>query len=330
MNRFEYASPKTVQQAVQMLSSNWGETEIIAGGTDLLGLMKDYVATPKRVINIKDIPELKGISIGAKGLRIGALTRLVDVAENPLVRQHYHALAEDVSDAASPQIRNMATLGGNLCQRPRCWYFRNGMGLLPKSEDGRSLVLEGDNRNHAILGNEGPAFFTSPSTIAPMLVALNAHVTIQGPDGRRDIPLEKFYRIPQSAEEREHDLKPNEMIVEVLVPPVATGTRVGKYEVRQKASFDWPMATASAVLSMNGKTVKTARIVMGAVAPVPWVSEEAAQAIIGQSIDDKTAAAAGAASVAKARSLGQNGYKIKLAGVAVKRALLDAAHGGAA
>ena len=329
MNSFEYASPKTAQQATELLSSNWGETEILAGGTDLLGRMKDYVSTPRRVINIKDIPELAGISVGAKGLRIGALTRLVDIADNPLVRQHYRALAEDVSDAASPQIRNMATIGGNLCQRPRCWYYRNGMGLLPTTADGRSLVLEGDNRNHAILGNTGKAYFTSPSTIAPLLVALNAKVTIQGPSGRRQVELEKFFRIPQSNEEREHDLKPNELVVELLVPP-ATGVRIGTYEVRQKASFDWPMATAAAVLQMSGTTVKSARIVMGAVAPVPWVSQEAAQVITGQPLNEKTAAAAGAASVSNARSLGQNGYKIKLAGVAVKRALLAAGHGGAA
>ena len=329
MNRFEYASPKSAQQAVELLSTTWGETEVLAGGTDLLGRMKDYVSTPKRVVNIKGIPELAGVSLGARGLRIGALTRLVDVAEHPLVRQHYRALAEDVSDAASPQIRNMATLGGNLCQRPRCWYYRNGMGLLPKTPDGRSLVLEGDNRNHAILGNDGPAYFTSPSTIAPMLIAMGAKLTIQGPKGRREVPLEKFYRIPQSEAEREHDLQPNEMVIEVVVPPV-TGVRIGNYEVRQKASFDWPLATAAVVLQMNGATVKSARIVMGAVAPVPWVSEEAAQAITGQPINEKTAAAAGAASVSKARSLGQNGYKIKLAGVAVKRALLAAGHGGAA
>jgi len=325
MNRFEYASAKSTQQAIGMLSSQWGETEIIAGGTDLLSLMKDDVVAPKRVVNIKEIPGLEGVSFDAqKGLRIGALTRLVDIAESPVVKQHYPRLADDVSDAASPQIRNMATIGGNLCQRPRCWYFRNGLGLLGQ-QDGKSLVKEGDNRYHAILGNEGPALFVSPSTIAPMLVALNAKVRIVGSSGSREVALENFFRIPKSENEREHDLKPNEIVTDILVPPLPAGAKVGNYEVRQKNAFDWPFATAVAFLQMNGSNVQSARIVMGAVAPVPWVSQEAAQALAGKPVNAQTASAAAAASVSKARALSQNGFKIKLAGVAVKRAILTAA-----
>lgn len=325
MNRFEYASAKSTQQAIGLLSNRWGETEIIAGGTDLLSLMKDDVVAPKRVVNIKDIAELQGISYDAgRGLRIGALTRLVDIAESPVVKQHFPNLADDVSDAASPQIRNMATIGGNLCQRPRCWYFRNGLGLLGQ-QDGKSLVTEGDNRYHAILGNEGPAYFVSPSTIAPMLIALGAKVRIAGQGGPREIALENFYRIPKSQDEREHDLKPNEIITDVIVPPMPAGAKVGNYEVRQKQAFDWPFATAVALLQMSGSTVQSARIVMGAVAPVPWISQEAAQAISGKPVNQQTASAAAAASVAKARPLSQNGFKVKLAGVAVKRAILAAA-----
>jgi xanthine dehydrogenase YagS FAD-binding subunit len=218
----------------------------------------------------------------------------------------------------------MATLGGNLCQRPRCWYFRNGFGLLPKTPDGKSLVLEGDNRYHAILGNDGPAYFVSPSTIAPMLIAYNARLRITGPEGNRELELEKFFRTPQSDNEREHDLKPNEIVTDVFLP-AAKGVRAANYEVRQKEAFDWPLATASVVLHMSGNTVQSARVVMGAVAPTPWVSQEAAQAITGKSIDEQSAAAAGTASVSKARALSQNGYKIKVAAVAVKRALLAAA-----
>jgi xanthine dehydrogenase YagS FAD-binding subunit len=248
----------------------------------------------------------------------------VDIAESPVVKQHYPRLADDVSDAASPQIRNMATIGGNLCQRPRCWYFRNGLGLLGQ-QDGKSLVKEGDNRYHAILGNEGPALFVSPSTIAPMLVALNAKVRIVGSSGSREVALENFFRIPKSENEREHDLKPNEIVTDILVPPLPAGAKVGNYEVRQKNAFDWPFATAVAFLQMNGSNVQSARIVMGAVAPVPWVSQEAAQALAGKPVNAQTASAAAAASVSKARALSQNGFKIKLAGVAVKRAILAAA-----
>jgi xanthine dehydrogenase YagS FAD-binding subunit len=324
MKPFEYASPTGQQSAIGLLSTSWGNTEILAGGTDLLALMKDDILTPKRVVNIKDVAELRGVRYTAqRGLRIGALTTLAELAENPLVRQNFPALAASADEAASPQIRNLATVGGNMCQRPRCWYFRNGLGLMPKSQDGKSLVLEGDNRYHAILGNEGPAYFVSPSTIAPTLIAYGAKIRITGAGGTRELPLEKFFLIPKSKAEREHDLKPNEIVTEILVPPAA-GLRAANYEIRQKEAFDWPYCTATVVLKMQDANVQSARIVMGHVAPVPWLSEEAAQAITGKPINQQTAAAAGAAAVSKARNLGQNGYKIKLAGVAVKRALLAA------
>ena len=324
MIRFEYVSPNSVKQALGLLSANWGEAEILAGGTDLLALMKDYVVTPKRVVNIKQLPGMHAISAERDELRIGALVTLDRIADAAQIRRDYPALARCVADAASPQIRNMATIGGNLCQRPRCWYFRNGMGLLPRTADGKSLVVEGDNRYHAILGNQGPAYFVSPSTIAPMLIAYGTRLHVTGPTGDREVDVEKFFRIPTSENEREHDLKANELITAVVVPP-AKGVRAASYEVRQRASFDWPLATAAVALQMNGSTVQSARIVMGAVAPVPWVSQEGAQAIAGKSIDERTASAAGEAGVSKARSLGHNDYKVKLAAVAVKRALLAAA-----
>jgi xanthine dehydrogenase YagS FAD-binding subunit len=324
MIRFEYVSPNSVKQALGLLSANWGEAEILAGGTDLLALMKDYVVTPKRVVNIKQLPGMHAISAERDELRIGALVTLDRIADAAQIRRDYPALARCVADAASPQIRNMATIGGNLCQRPRCWYFRNGMGLLPRTADGKSLVVEGDNRYHAILGNQGPAYFVSPSTIAPMLIAYGTRLHVTGPTGDREVHVEKFFRIPTSENEREHDLKANELITAVVVPR-AKGVRAASYEVRQRASFDWPLATAAVALQMNGSAVQSARIVMGAVAPVPWVSQEGAQAIAGKSIDERTASAAGEAAVSKARSLGHNDYKVKLAAVAVKRALLAAA-----
>jgi xanthine dehydrogenase YagS FAD-binding subunit len=324
MIRFEYVSPNSVEQALGLLSANWGDAEILAGGTDLLALMKDYVVTPKRVVNIKQLPGLNAISAERDGLRVGALLTLDRLADAAQIRGDYPALAKCIADAASPQIRNMATIGGNLCQRPRCWYFRNGKGLLPKTADGKSLVVEGDNRYHAILGNEGPAYFVSPSTIAPMLIAYGARLYITGPAGERQVEVEKFFRIPTSENEREHDLKANELITAVLVP-TAKNISAASYEVRQRASFDWPLATAAVALRMNGTTVEGARIVVGAVAPVPWVSQEAAQAIAGRSIDERTASAAGEAAVSKARPLSHNDYKVKMAAVAVKRALLSAA-----
>jgi xanthine dehydrogenase YagS FAD-binding subunit len=328
MRPFEYASPTTREQAVSLLGATWGGSAVLAGGTDLLALMKDDVVHPKRLVNIKEIADLDGVTAGSQGLRIGALTRLGDLADNVHVVQDYPALAEAVNEAASPQIRNMATIGGNLCQRPRCWYFRGGFGLLPKDESGKDLVADGENRYHAILGNEGPAKFISPSTIAPALIAYRATVVLVGPKGKREVALEKFFVTPKTEAEREHNLRPNEILTEVVVP-AAAGTKVAHYEVRQKEAFDWPLAVAAAALKMDGSTVQSARVVMGSVAPVPWVSAEAEEALAGKAVSEDTAKAAADAALAKATPLSHNGYKVQLARVAVKRAILKAAGGAA-
>jgi xanthine dehydrogenase YagS FAD-binding subunit len=328
MRPFDYVSPKSQAQALSLLGTTWGNTEVLAGGTDLLALMKDDVVTPKRVVNIKQVQELRRVGASAQGLRIGALATLGELADNVNVRKGYSALAEALDEAASPQIRNMATLGGNLCQRPRCWYFRNGFGLLPKDETGKELVTEGENRYHAILGNDGPAKFVSPSTIVPVLIAYGAKIRIAGPKGAREIPLEKFYVIPKTEGEREHDLQPNEIVTSVLLP-VSAGLRAAHYEIRQKAAFDWPLAVTAVALKMTGDTVSSARVVLGYVAPVPWPSPEAEQGLVGKPISEETAAAAADAALKNARPLSQNAYKVRLARVSLKRAILKAAGGAA-
>lgn len=329
MRPFEYASPTTKEQAVGLLGTAWGQAEILAGGTDLLALMKDDVVHPKRLVNIKQIAEMGGITASSQGLRIGALATLGELADNVNVIKDYPALADALNDAASPQIRNMATLGGNLCQRPRCWYFRGGFGLLPKDEAGKELVSAGENRYHAILGNSGPAKFVSPSTIVPVLIAYGATIRLVGPKGSRELPLERFYVIPKTETEREHDLKPNEMLAEVILP--APGElKVSHYEIRQKQAFDWPLAVAAVGLVINGSSVKSARIIVGYVAPIPWRSSEAEQALTGKSISDDTAKGAADAALQNATPLSHNAYKVQLAKVAVKRAIMKAASGGAA
>ena len=328
MRAFEYTSPTTRQQAVELLGGNWDQSAVLAGGTDLLSLMKDDVVAPKRVVNIKDIRELSGVRYGARGMQIGALTRLGELADHPLVRRHYPAFGDALVEAASQQIRNMATIGGNICQRPRCWYFRSGFGLTPKTPDGKSLVAEGDNRYHAILGNDGPALFVSPSSIVPAMIAYDARIRLAGPQGAREVALEKFFVTPKAEGEREHDLRPNEIVTDIFLPPPSAG-KYAHYEVRQKDSFDWPLALAAVALHMNGNTVRSAKVVMGYVAPVPWVSQEAAQALEGKSLNEETAQAAGEAAVSQAKPLSHNGYKVQLARVAVKRAILQAAQGKA-
>jgi xanthine dehydrogenase YagS FAD-binding subunit len=329
MRAFEYVSPNSRAQAVSLLSPSWGNTEILAGGTDLLALMKDDVVTPKRLVNIKEIKDLQGVSLSAQGLRIGALTTLGDLAESADVRAHYPALAEALMEAASPQIRNMATIGGNLCQRPHCWYFRNGLGLLPKGESGQDLIADGENRYHAILGNAGAAKFVSPSTIAPILIAYGAKIRLEGPKGKRELPLEKFFVIPRRETDREHDLRPNEMVTEIMIPP-SPDVKAAHYEIRQKEAFDWPLAVTAVALKMSGSNVESARVVMGYVAPVPWVSPEAEQALAGQAVNENVAQRASEGALNDAKPLSHNSYKVQLARVAVKRAILKAGSGGAA
>src|SRR5512134_589929 len=189
MQSFEYASPATLKEALALLGNQWGEADVLAGGTDLLSLMKEYVHTPKRVVNIKGIKELGGITKTAQGLRIGATVTLDQLLASPAVRAEYPSLVTAAQGVASPQIRNMGTVGGDLCQRPRCWYFRMGMGLLAK---GGSLVTEGDNRYHAIFSG-GPAYFVSASSFGPALVALGAKVKLASASGTRELEAEKFF-----------------------------------------------------------------------------------------------------------------------------------------
>ena len=329
MRAFEYASPATKEQVVGLLGSQWGEAEVLAGGTDLLALMKDDVVKPKRLVNIKEVKELRGITYSpGQGLRIGALATIQDLLDNAVVARSYRALAQAAEGITSPQIRNMGTVAGDLCQRPRCWFYRAGFGLLARDEKGESLVKNGDNRYHAILGNAGPAYYVNPSSLAPALIAMGARVQVYGPQGAREIPLARFYTTPGAEGEREYDLKPNEIVTAVAVSSLA-GMKNATYEVRQREALDWPLATASVVVKMSGDKVETARVVMGHVAPVPWRSAEAEQYLIGKSITEEVAQGAGNVAVSQAKSLGRNGYKVQLARTSVKRALLDVARGGA-
>ncbi len=326
MQAFEYANPATIQEAVALLGSRWGEADVLAGGTDQISLMKEYLHTPQRVVNIKNIKELGGIHRAGGNLRIGATVTLDELMENAEVRRAFPSLHQAAEGVSSPQIRNMGTVGGDLCQRPRCWYYRNGCGLLAM-KDGRSLVPDGENKYHAIFGNSGPAYFVSASSLGPALVALGAKVKLVSASGSRDVAVEKFFVTPQNEQSREIALLPNELLTEILVPLAPTHNAT--YEVRQKEALDWPLAAASVALKMKGSTVASARVVLGHVAPTPWPAAQADQALAGKAITAETAEEAAKAAVAGATPLSQNGYKVQLARVAVKRALLQAARGRA-
>ncbi len=294
---------------------------MLAGGTDLMSLMKEHLHTPQRVVNIKNIKELGGISRRPPTASASAPPVTIDeLAHHADVRASYQSLADAADGVPSPQIRHMGTVGGDLCQRPRCWYYRQGMGLLAM-KDGKSLIPGGENRYHAIFG-EGPAYFVSASSLGPALVALNARVKLVSAKGSREVPVAKFFVTPASEDTREIALQPDEILTEIIVPPAAV--KSATYEVRQKEALDWPLAAAAVALEMNGSTVKSARVVLGHVAPTPVESAAAAKALVGKAVTAATAEAAGKAAVTGAKPLSQNAYKVTLAKVAVKRALLEA------
>ncbi|MBV6432958.1 MAG: 4-hydroxybenzoyl-CoA reductase subunit beta [Bryobacteraceae bacterium] len=322
MQAFEYASPTSVKEAVDMLSSNWGETDVLAGGTDLISLMKEYLHTPKRVVNIKGIRELGGIRKSGGGLRIGATVTIDELAESAPVRAEYPSLVHAALGITSPQIRNMGTVGGDLCQRPRCWYFRQGFGLLG-IENGASLIPDGENKYHAIFPHP-PAYYVNPSSLAPALIALGAKVKLTGPGGSRELPVEQLYTIPKDNNSRETVLAPNEILTEIIVPS-AKGVRNATYEVRQKEALDWPLSAAAVALKMKGTTISSARIVLGHVGPTPVIAGEAERMLAGKSLNQNLAAEAGKAAVSGAKPLSENAYKLQLTRVAVKRALMEAA-----
>ena len=329
MERFEYAHPSTKQEVLRLLGSNWNDAAVLAGGTDLLSLMKEYVVTPKRVVNIKSVAGLNGIHSAAEGVTIGALVTMEELLEDKTIRSEYPALTHAGEGITSPQIRAMGTVGGDLCQRPRCWYFRNGYGLLAKDESGKSLVPEGENRYHAILGNTGPAYFVNPSSLAPALIALDAKLLLVGAKGQRELSAADFFVIPKTDNQRENVLQPNEVLSNIVIPASSRGLRSATYEVRHKTALDWPLAAAAVAVKLDGGKVTAAKIVLGHVAPIPWQAHDAAKELTGQPINESVAAKVGEAAVRGARPLSQNGYKVKLATVAVKRALLAAAKGEA-
>ncbi len=323
MKNFEYAQPRTEPEVLELLSPRQGQVELLAGGTDLVGLMKQMIVTPDRVIDIGGVDSMCQIEPEPDGgLRIGAAVHLDDFLESRLT-DPYPAVKQAIQGINSMQLQAQGTIGGELCRRPQCWYFRNGHGLL--AGQGR-MVAEGDNRYHAILGNQGPAKFVHASRLAPALISLDAQLRVVGPeqDQEQFLPLELLFRIPQHEGQRETTLLPNQLVTHILLPP-DQGRLSAAYEVRHGEGPDPPLAAAAATLDVFGGIVQQAKIVMGHVAPIPWISIEAAQALVGQLLSESIAEVAAVEAVARATPLSHNVYKVQLAQVAVNRAILRAA-----
>jgi xanthine dehydrogenase YagS FAD-binding subunit len=326
MNAFEYAAPKSLKEAASLLGTQWGETEILAGGTDLVTSLKQGITTPKRVVSLRNIKDLKGIEDGRRGLRIGSMTTLGEILEDKTVKELFPALITAINGIGSAQIISSGTIGGDLCQRPRCWYFRNGFGLLGRQGD-TSLVRDGDNRYHAIFGTDTPALFVSASSLGPVLVALGAAISVVGPGGaKRDVPAAEFFHAPKSDSERETVLHPNEILTAITIPArnpkeLANAT----YEVRHRHGLDWPYVTASVAYQLQKGTITKPQVVLGHVASVPWLAAAASKALEGAKIDEATAKRCGDLAVEGAKPLSGNAYKLQMVKTAVKRAVLATA-----
>ena len=319
MKAFEYAAPRRENEVCELLATAGGPAEIVAGGTDVVGLMKKMIVNPSRVVNIKEVASLRGISADSTGVTIGATTTLDEILESPHL-DAYPAVKQVIRNISSPQRQPQGTLGGELCQRPRCWYYRNGYGLL----EAAGLIERGENRYHAIFGNEGLAKFVAPSRLAPALIALGAQLrVIGGGESESRLPVEALYRTPRLKSERELVLEPDQLVTHVHLPKSKLAN--ASYEVRHGEGPDYPLVACSAALEIQGGIVTNAQIVLGQVAPTPWISAPAAEALLGKPVTADTTREAGEAAVAWATPLSDNGYKVHLAKVAVERAIRLAA-----
>ena len=332
MNSFDLHNPTSLKEAIALLDPQdaFGErVKIMAGGQDLLTEMKDRLVEPEAVVNLKHIPGLDKITHDARtGLHIGALVKVADVAENAIVRSRFPALAMAADSIGSPQIRHAGTLGGNLCQRPRCWYYRNEHIVCLKKGGDRCYAVGGENKYNAILGG-GPSFIVHPSDSATALMALGATVTIQGPRGARTVPIEKFFTLPTVRVRHENVLQANEIVTGVTVPNSPLAARSVYLKFREKTSMDWAMSACAVALQVSGGRVTDARIVLGGVAPIPWRAPGAESLLKGRQPDPGTLQAVANAALTGALPLAHNAYKVPLTKTLVRRAILQAVAGQA-
>ena len=323
LQKFSYKRVSTVAEAVAAASAPGAR--LIAGGADLVGSLRSGTVSAKTVVSLKGVKELKGIAARqGGGLRIGALTTLTDIAEDERVLKNYPVLAQAAAAAASPQLRNQGTLGGNLCQRPRCWYFRGDFHCRRKG--GEDCFAEaGQNRLHAVLGAEG-CYMVHPSDTAPALVALDAKVVIAGKQGRRTIPLSSFFVLPAKSLLKENVMAPGEVVVEVLLDPQAAGVRSAYRKVRERGAFDFALVGAAVTLRMAAGNVQAARIVLSGVAAAPWRCEAAERLLIGKSVTPESVTQVAEAALNGAAAIGDNDYKIPMARGVIEETLLKLAN----
>lgn len=326
MNPFEHTAVETPREAVALLAAApAGSARLIAGGTDLLTLMKAGIETPRRLIDLKPARgDLRYLRFDPDGtLRLGALTTLAEVERHPEIAARLPILNQAVRDAATPQLRAAATVAGNLLQRNRCWYYRGDFRCWLKGGD-QCFARDGQNQYQAIF-EASPCVAVHPSDLAPALLALDAGVLMQGPSGARVIPLEQLFAAPTEAERVDHRIGPDEVITELHVPPQPEGARGVYLKAMERAAWSFALASAAAQLSLRDGVVERARLVLGGVANVPWRVRAAEDALTGQALTPELAATAAERAMAGAAPLAHNGYKIPLAREMLRRAIVQAA-----
>lgn len=333
MKAFEWVNPATIAEAVKLLNTSGPQRDIdeaprpIAGGQDLITTMKDYSTRPSRVVNLKSIRGLDRIRVDARGgLSIGALVTLTQLEEHPVIRKSFPGISQAANSVATPQIRNLGTIGGNLCQRPRCWYFRIEEIVCLKKGGSECYAASGENKYNAIIAG-GPSYIVHPSDLAPILVALGARVSVTGSAGKRVIPLDKFFTLPSDGNlRRENVLQNDEIITEIQVPASQLAARSTYLKFKERESLDFALASvATALQLMPNKTVKEARIVLGGVAPIPWRVQEAEKYLVGKTINRDVLAETAKLALKDAQPLEKNAYKVPLTQTLVRRALAQVA-----
>jgi xanthine dehydrogenase YagS FAD-binding subunit len=320
MNSVQWIDARSVEEAVALLSADARGTIAKAGGMDLLDLLKEGIIAPSRIVNLQRIDALRGVQFtDAAGLRLGALTTLAEIASNPSIRQHYPALAEAAGHAATPQVRNAATIGGNLLQRPRCWYFRNELFHAAREQVGRE-----ESQYGAIFDNARTTMVHA-STPATALLAYGARVHMVGKSGQsRSLPLSDFLLPPDFNRTRDTALGNDEVLTHVTVPITATTTRAAYHKQTERDSYDWPICDVAVVLTVANGKVEAARIVAGAVAPVPRRLMASESVLVGRELDERVAAEAARAAVRGATPTAKNSYKVPILETIVRRTLLAA------
>ena len=327
MKAFEWSTPSTVDEAVKLLAEVSADDESesarpMSGGQDLLTTMKERILVPKRVVNLKTIQGLDGIEgDGVKGMKIGALAKLFEIESHSEIINSYPALAQAAHSVATVQLRNLGTIGGNLCQRPRCWYFRLPHVVCLKKGGDTCYSEKGENKYNAILGG-GPSFIVHPSDLATVLTALDATITINGPKGAKNVEIGKFFVLPSDNASVENILEDAEIVTQVQIPASAFAARSAYVKFKERTSLDFAMVAAAAAVDVGpDQTVRQARLVLGAVAPIPWRVPKAEAVLVGKPLSDDTIHAACETALEGAAPLEHNGYKIPLAKALLRRAL---------